>query len=117
MDPMKMQVKGAVEAVFEGGPVRMELKPERIQQHLLALPGWKLQRDGRGIESARQFTSPQGAGTFAALACRLATQRRQPVKVRLAGENIVVTLPGHPVRGCTGGLTDAVFKLAGLIGS
>ena len=117
MDPMKMQVKEAVAAVFEGGPVRMDLKPERIQQHLLVLPGWRLRKDGRAIESARQFASLGGASSFAALACRLASQRRQPVKVRLAGENIVVTLPGHPVRGCTGGLTDAVFKLAGLIGS
>jgi pterin-4a-carbinolamine dehydratase len=100
-----------------GGPVRMDLKPERVQQLLLALPGWKLREDGRAIVTARKFTSAQTAGAFGALACRLATQQRQPVAVRLMGEQIVITLPGHPLRGCAGGLTGPVFKLAGLIGS
>ena len=100
-----------------GGPVRMYLKPERVQQLLLALPGWKLREDGRAIVTARKFTNVQTAGAFGALACRLATQERQPVGVRLVGEQIEITLPGHPVRGCIGGLTRPVFRLAGLIGS
>lgn len=32
------------------------------------------------------------------------------------GSKVAVTLTGHAVRGCTGGLTDAVFHLAELIG-
>jgi pterin-4a-carbinolamine dehydratase len=100
-----------------GGPVRMDLKPERVQQLLLTLPGWKLREDGRAIVTDRTFTNAQTAGAFAALACRLATQERQPVAVRLVGEQIMITLPGHPFRGCVGGLTGPVFRLAGLIGS
>ena len=99
------------------GPVRMNLKPERVQELLVGLPGWKLRGDGRGLESVRRFTHPGAAGSFAALACRLATVRRQPVKVHLSGGEVVVTLQGHPVRGCTGGLTSKVFTLAGLIGA
>ena len=98
-------------------PVRMYLKPERVQQLLLALPGWKLRGDGGGLETNRRFTSAGAAGSFAALACRLATQRRQPVKVNLSGGDVVVTLHGHPPRGCCGGLTEQVFHLAGLIGA
>jgi len=112
------QTKKLLATLSLEGPVRMNLKPERVQELLLKLPGWRLREDGSrlGLESARQFTSPGAASSFAALACRLATQRRQPVDVKLAGGKVVVKLQGHPLRGCTGGITTAVFKLAGLIG-
>ena len=114
----KVQAMMAVAWLSEpGGPVRMDLKPERVQQLLLALPGWKLREDGRAIVTERKFASAKTAGAFGALACRLATQERQPVAVRLVGEQIMITLPGHPLRGCVGGLTGPVFRLAGLIGS
>lgn len=98
-------------------PVRMELKPERVQEALEKLPSWRLDEKGAGIESARRFATIQGAYAFAAYSCRLASKLRQPVKVDLMGEEVTVTLPGHPVRGCTGGLTSVVFRLADLIGS
>jgi pterin-4a-carbinolamine dehydratase len=113
---MEQTTKTQMATVGEG-PVRMNLKPERVQQLLGGLPGWRLREDGSGLESARQFTSPGAAGSFAALACRLATQRRQPVKIDLSGGKVVVKLQGHPARGCAGGLTSKVFTLAGLIGA
>lgn len=97
------------------GPVRMELKPERVQQMLLNLPGWRLREDGRAIETDRLFVTEQTASSFAALACRLARVQRQPLQVSLSGKQVLLTLTGHPVRGCTGGLTAPVFKLAELI--
>jgi len=98
-------------------PVKMHLKPERVQEALLRLPSWKLRQGALGIESARRFTTSQGATSFAALSCRLASKMGQPLKVDLVGEQVTVVLPGHPVRGCTGGLTSVVFKVADLIGS
>jgi hypothetical protein len=38
------------------------------------------------------------------------------VSISLDEKEVTVTLKGHPVRGCTGGLTQAVIDLAGLIG-
>ena len=99
-----------------GGPVRMDLKPERVQQMLESLPGWALHSSGRAIVRVRLFSTEQGAGWFALNACSLANRLNQPVAVRLVGKEVTVALTGHPVRGCTGGLTDAVFKLAGRIG-
>lgn len=106
------------EALFPlpDGPVRMDLKPERVQQMLERLPGWELHPSGRAIQRVRLFTTEQGAGRFALEACSLANKQNQPVAVRLKGKEVTVALTGHPVRGCTGGLTDAVFKLADLIG-
>ena len=97
-------------------PERMHLKPERVQQLLAKLPGWALRGEGRAIVRVRMFTTPQGAGAFARNACWLATKLMQPVKVSLAGNEVSITLTGHPVRGCTGGLTGSVFNLADLIG-
>ncbi|MEA2559755.1 MAG: hypothetical protein QOH06_1259 [Acidobacteriota bacterium] len=98
-------------------PEKMHLKPERVQEALLKLPSWRLRKGVMQIESARRFTTIQGASSFAAYSCRLASKMGQPVKVDLMGEQVIVALPGHPVRGCTGGLTGNVFKLADLIGS
>ena len=98
-------------------PVRMDLKPERIQQALVMLPAWRLRQDGRAIESERKFASGTRATSFAGLACRLANKMGQPVRIDVTGNNVLVTLTGHPARGCAGGLTGPVFKLADLIGS
>ena len=98
-------------------PERMYLKPERVQQALEKLPSWRLSEDGLAIETERRFTTSQGASAFARLACRLASKLGQPVKIDVADQTAVVTLTGHPVRGCTGGLNGPVFRLADLIGS
>jgi pterin-4a-carbinolamine dehydratase len=98
-------------------PVRMNLKPERVQELLLRVPGWRLRPDGVGLETRRRFSQPGAASTLAAQACRLAMLRNQPVMVKLWGGHVVVTLHGHPVRGFVGGLTEKVFDLAALIGA
>jgi pterin-4a-carbinolamine dehydratase len=97
-------------------PERMHLKPERVQQLLRELPGWSLGADGRSIERRRQFKSVAEAVEFVGLAGKLATSQRQPVTVALTGRNVSLALTGHPRKGCTGGLTNPVFRLAGLLG-
>ncbi|HVG07691.1 MAG TPA: 4a-hydroxytetrahydrobiopterin dehydratase [Thermoanaerobaculia bacterium] len=98
------------------GPVRMDLKPERVQELLAKLPGWALRAGGGALVRVRTFTTPLTAGSFARNACWLATKLEQPLTVSLASNVVTITLTGHPVRGCTGGLTGPVFKLADLIG-
>ena len=97
-------------------PERAELKPERVQQFLLQLPGWKLRAEGRGIQRRRQFGTHAKAQDFVSLVGKLATVLQQPVTIALAGKRVDLILPGHPVKGNAGGLTDVVFNLAGLIG-
>ena len=105
-----------VMAIWEG-PVKMNLKPERVQELLLRVPGWRLRADGRGLETRRKFTQPSSASTLAAQACRLSMLRNQPVTVKLWNGHVVVTLHGYPGHGCVGGLTEKVFELASLIGA
>jgi pterin-4a-carbinolamine dehydratase len=107
--PMEAPVPEAMQVV-------MRLKPERVQQLLLRLPGWRLRQDGRGIENVRSFNSGKAARSFVGHVCKLAEIRRQPVNVRLAGKQVSITLQGHPAKGCIGGINGAVFNLAGKIG-
>ena len=111
---MDSMVQGIVDVE---APVRMELKPERVQEALDRLPSWKLREGAYGIQTVRRFATSGRAISFAAYSCRLASMMGQPVKVDLMGEKVAVILEGHPLRGCTGGLTGPVFKLADLIGS
>lgn len=97
-------------------PERMHLKPERVQQLLRELPGWSLGAGGLAIERSRQFTSVTEAAEFVGAVGRLATSRRQPVTIALAGRTVSLALTGHPRKGCTGGLTHPVFRLAGMLG-
>jgi pterin-4a-carbinolamine dehydratase len=103
-------------ATFAATPERMRLKPERIQQLLLELPGWKLGVGGRVIVRRRELGSPAEAAEYAGLAGKLAACQRQPVTIALAGTRVVLTLAGHPIKGCTGGLTNPVFRLAAILG-
>ena len=111
-----METKQETLLIPMDGPERMELKPERVQQMLEKLPGWELHPSGRAILRTRLFTTDEGARAFARNICWLAGKLRQPVTVRLAGKEVAIALTGHPVRGCVGGLTGPVFKLADLIG-
>lgn len=92
------------------------LKAERVQEALKRLPGWELAAGGQEIVRTRRFKDAVGARAFVGLVCRLSSGQKQPVRIRLAGEQVVVTLKGHPVRGCAGGLGNPVFKLAEMIG-
>lgn len=97
-------------------PERMHLKPERVQLLLRELPGWSLGAGGRAIERTRLFNCVAEAAEFVGHAGRLASAQRQPVHIALSGRSVVLTLTGHPMRGCTGGLTNPVFRLAALLG-
>lgn len=110
-----VQVKQQGEGL-PGDPEKAHLKPERVQQLLLKLPGWKLGAEGRAIERRRHFTSYAEAQAFVGRVGKLATGLRQPVRIALTGKRVDLALAGHPVKGRTGGLTNEVFKLAGRIG-
>ena len=110
------QVKQQGEAFPPDGPEKAHLKPERVQQLLLKLPGWRLGAEGRSIARRRHFTSFAEVQSFVGRVGKLATRLRQPVTIAVSGKRVNLTLAGHPVKGRTGGLTEEVFNLAGHIG-
>jgi pterin-4a-carbinolamine dehydratase len=94
-----------------------KLKSERVEELLKAMPGWQLSTDGRAIYRARKFPSARVAGLYAGFVTDYASSRRQGALVTLSGKQMVVTLPGTPLRGSRfGGLTESVFALARQLG-
>jgi pterin-4a-carbinolamine dehydratase len=111
-----------LEALLTSKPVKAYLKservedPEELQERLQDVPEWKLGNDRQAIHRVKNFESLAAAEAFAVFVGRLATAKQQPVNIALAGKLVGVTLTGHPAKGCVGGLTSAVFKLAAMIG-
>lgn len=97
-------------------PEAAQLKAERVQLLLLELPGWRLGAGGRTLVRSRCFKSVGEAADFVGLVGKLAALQRQPVSVALSGRSVSLTLTGHPAKGCTGGLTNPVLRLAAMLG-
>jgi len=94
-----------------------KLKSERVEELLKAMPGWGLTLEGGAIQRIRKFPSARVAGLYAGFVADYASSRRQGVQVMLSGKQLVLTLPGTPMRnGRFGGLTESVFALARQLG-
>lgn len=107
-----------VPVVTDVGPVRMYLKPERIQLmlRLQSLPGWQVQPDALAIDRVRQFPSTELAMAYAGFAEKLARHRKLPLSVHLADRVVLVTLRGPRNHGRPGPVTDRVLDLARQLG-
>jgi pterin-4a-carbinolamine dehydratase len=86
-----------------------KLKPERVQEELKSMSGWKLMPDGKAISHLREFTHAAGASKWVAFVAELARWDRQPVHLGISGSRVLLTLP---YRSGTSGLTAAVFDFA-----
>ena len=93
-----------------------ELKPERVQEMLKAMPGWKLDMSRRTIDRLHQFPDSKVALVYAAFATELAGSWRQPISIFVSGGTVGLSLHGRPRRGKRGGLTEAVMELAKRLG-
>jgi pterin-4a-carbinolamine dehydratase len=93
-----------------------ELKPERVQETLQAMPGWKLDVSRKAIDRFYEFSDSKVALAFAAYVTELAGSVRQPISVFVSGGRLGLTLHGQPRRGKKGGLTLAVMELAKRLG-
>src|SRR3954451_8421567 len=93
-----------------------ELKPERVQEALQAMPGWKLDMSRKALDRLHEFSDSKVALAFATFATELAGAGRQPISVFVSGGRVGLTLHGQPRRGKKGGLTLAVMELAKRLG-
>jgi pterin-4a-carbinolamine dehydratase len=103
------------------GPLGMEsdetdLKAERVQELLRAVPGWTLTPGGRAIDRVRVFTDPGVAEAYATYVARLARLARQAVTIDHAASQVIVTIYGQMHEVCIGELSEGAFDLAAAIG-
>jgi hypothetical protein len=99
--------------------IDVDLKSERVQtpqMRMAAVLGWAEQASPARLHRTRRFATAGEAEGFAAFVLNIATRRRQPVVVELAGKRVSVTLKSLPGRAVTSGITNAVFDLACALG-
>jgi pterin-4a-carbinolamine dehydratase len=98
-------------------PILNELKSERVQEMLKAMPSWKMLECGKAIHCRREFPSAGVASAFAAFVAQFASCRKQAVNLALAGRRVTLVLLGTArPRGMYGGLTRAVLAFAQTLG-
>jgi pterin-4a-carbinolamine dehydratase len=93
-------------------PELSKLKPERIQEELAAMPGWRLTSKPRGIERLLGFPSPAAAGAYASFVSELADAVGQRCTVSKRGDEVTVLVYGRPRIGITTSTLDFARRLS-----
>ena len=93
------------------------LKPERVQEMLRAMTGWRLLPGDASIGRVREFADTGAAAAYAAFVAELAGRDEHPFTLEQAGNRITVTLHG-PLRrrGGPRGITTTLLETARALG-
>jgi pterin-4a-carbinolamine dehydratase len=91
------------------------LKPERVQEELMTMPGWRGILNFRAIDHVRRFPTEEVASTFASYVTAFAQESGQLCSVAQTLEHVTITLTGrHP--GGHFGITRAALDFAKRLG-
>jgi pterin-4a-carbinolamine dehydratase len=91
------------------------LKPERVQEELMAMPGWRGIVNFRAIEHVRRLPTEEVATAFASYVAAFAQETGQLGSVTQTLEHVTLVLTGrHP--GGNFGITRAVLDFAKRLG-
>lgn len=93
------------------------LKPERIQEYLKTMPGWRLLPGDAAIGRVREFPEEGAAAAYAAFVTELVGRDGHPFVLERFGRRVTVTLYGVQPQGIRrGGLTSAHLDTARALG-
>jgi hypothetical protein len=73
------------------GTMEPDLKPERVQEMLLAAPAWQLLGGTASLRRVKVFPDAMSAALYSSYVRSLATSLKVPVGVRLRGLRVKVT--------------------------
>jgi len=90
----------------------LNLKAERVQETLQAMPAWKPTQDGWAVESVRTFADPETAAIFATCAVNLAGRAHRPLIVLQIGSRVMLTVFHLTKSGRMGKLDEATLNFA-----
>ncbi|MEA2605018.1 MAG: hypothetical protein QOF89_6010 [Acidobacteriota bacterium] len=93
-----------------------ELKPERVQEELQAMPGWTLDLSRKTINRLHEFGDSSVALAYAAFIKELAGADGQRVSILVSGGLVGLSLHGYPRKGTRGGITESVLEMAKRLG-
>jgi pterin-4a-carbinolamine dehydratase len=93
-----------------------KLKPERVQEELQAMPGWRLMPGDSAIGRVWDFATADAAAAWAQFVAGLAHQRGHAYALERSGNRIAVTLYQAGRSGRAAGLTMAVLQTGKTLG-
>lgn len=88
-----------------------KLKPERVQEELKSMPGWRLRADGNALVRTRKFSQPDAAARFAATVADLAAAQGQPALLGVTAHQVTLTLQRPTRNGIDMALIDFARQL------
>lgn len=100
---------------LQGPPADHFLKPERVQEELMAMPGWRGIVNFRAIDHVRRFPTAEVASKFADYVSAFAQETGQLCAVVQTLEHVAVTVTGRHPAGHVG-VTRAVLDFAKRLG-
>jgi len=94
MSSEKQQVNGGVKKARVRRPPRPvgKLKPERVQEELKTMPGWRLVAGGNALARTRKFTQAGAAAKWAAFIADLAATERHAVTLSVTANRVTLLL-------------------------
>ena len=107
---------GGFAGLIGGMPGVEELKPERVQEWLMAWPAWQLAGKGRMIQRTRAFPACEAAAHYGEFVAGLARALALPVTVEITGRQVRLSLYAGQTGGRLAPLTSAVLDFATELG-
>jgi pterin-4a-carbinolamine dehydratase len=93
------------------------LKPERVQEMLRAMTGWRLLPGDVSIGRVREFADAGAAAAYGAYVAEVAGRDEHPFTLEQAGTRVIVTLYGPLSRqGSPKGITTNMIETARALG-
>jgi pterin-4a-carbinolamine dehydratase len=93
-----------------------KLKPERVQEELKAMAGWRLMPGDSAIGRMRDFDTAEAATAWSLLTAVLAHQQGHAYTLERSGNRIAVTLYEDGRSGRASGVTMAVLVTGKALG-
>ncbi|MFL6232044.1 MAG: 4a-hydroxytetrahydrobiopterin dehydratase [Thermoanaerobaculia bacterium] len=93
-----------------------KLKPERVQEELKVMAGWRLMPGDSAIGRVRDFATAEAATAWALFVSALAHQQDHGYTLERSGNRIAVTLYQAGWSGRPGGVTMAVLETGKTLG-
>jgi pterin-4a-carbinolamine dehydratase len=93
-----------------------KLKPERVQEELKRMPGWRLMPGDSAVGRVRDFANADTAAAWAHFVAELAHQQDHAYTLERSGNRIAVTLYEAGRAGRASGVTMAVLETGKALG-
>jgi pterin-4a-carbinolamine dehydratase len=93
-----------------------KLKPERVQEYLKTMPGWRLMPGDSAIGRVRDFATAEAAAAWVHFVAGLARQQDHAYTLERSGNRIAVTLYEDGRSGRASGVTMAVLVTGKALG-